>query len=319
MKKIIFMATAICLIYLFAGCSDDNGLETNGSSGNEENNISENTGYVIEESIAEEIQAPSYTSNMTDRTWMSANMEHSRFNRIDDFLDAADDYIAAISEFTGRENWFDEYARGNVRPHIEYMLTNQISHMRINHPRIDLYLNQEFFEHDLAPIAYMLTLIIVPYNGSASLRNGLASYCQNKFGNNPSVFNWGINPHVFLNLLLNNANDLAMEIFEQVFDVIGTADERQHEYAEGDMRQFFNIASHSFVTYLIDGFGIENFMNLYWSDNLIRDYYEIYGKSFEDIKSGWIEFLESYPEVMTVEEYFNYMTELHARHNLIVP
>ena len=254
-----------------------------------------------------------FTLSMADDVWDSANMTYGRFGSKDEFIADVEYYIQAISEFISRENWFDNSDRCESIYHIELLLTDGVSRVRKrNEYHFDVYLRKPFFEHGLAPTAHEIAHVIVPWeNRSQSLSEGLASYLQDKFGKNPTVFNWGINPHTLINFFMNNIP----ESFEQIFPVIGTKDARQRIYADGELRQWFYNMSNSFVTYLIETFGIASFMNLYEADNVIDAYYIYFGKSFEDIKSEWLAFLESYPEVMTFEEMSDYWRELFARHN----
>ena len=275
-------------------------------------NITEEIDLAVSET---KTKAAEYTSQMRDNIWESVNMEYGRFQTPEEFIAETDYYIKAVSEFVSKENWFDVYNRKSNICHIEYLLTNGISYVEVeekNGYQVYVYLKKDFFEHDLAPIVNVITNIIVPFNNNSSLSliGGLSSYCQDKFGKNPSVHNYGIDVHTLANLFLN----YSPELFDKVFPVIGTKNARQNEYADGDLRQLFCVLSYSFSKYLIDNFGIDCFMNLYESKNLISDYNTFYGKSFDDIKLEWHSFVESYPG-MTAEEYINYITELLTKHN----
>lgn len=126
-----------------------------------------------------------YTAEMSTDTWDSANMENSSFQSRDNFNSEVKYYVEAISKFLSRENWFDVYKKKHGDDYIcniNYKLTPSISHVENGYLGYALlipnvYLNKDYFEHDLAPIAHETTHIIVPFYSSLSLREGLASYC----------------------------------------------------------------------------------------------------------------------------------------------
>ncbi len=260
-----------------------------------------------------------YTAEMSIDTWDSANMENSAFQSRDNFNSEVKYYIEEISKFLSRENWFDVYKKKHGDDYIcniNYKLTYGASHVENGYLAYDtlipnVYLKKDFFEHDLAPIAHETTHIIVPFSSSLSLREGLACYCQDKFGKNPSVFNWGLDVHTYANLYLVYTK----EKFDKVFPVIGSTDKLQRVYAEGNLREIFYILSHSFTKYLIDNFGIENFMKLYESDDLINDYSDVCKKSFKIVKEEWYESLESYSESLTTEEVQSHILNIFKEHN----
>jgi len=301
------MISVLCLLLI--GCQDNtkHDITSNDNS----------TGAVG--SSIDETKNIYFTAEMSIDRWDSANMENSAFQSRDEFNSEVKYYIEAISKFLSRENWFDVYKKkhgNNYICHIDYRLTYGASHVENGYLAYatlipNVYLNKDFFEHDLAPIAHETTHIIVPFYSSLSLREGLASYCQDKFGKNPSVFNWGLDVHAYANFYLVYAKDE----FDKVFPVIGSTDKLQKVYAEGNLRELFYNLSHSFTKYLIDNFGIESFMKLYESDDLINDYSVVYGKSFESIKEEWYESLESYSEALTAEEIQNNMINLFTEHN----
>ena len=298
MGKRIFAAIIATLIFLtIGGCSNDNGnIEINNTDETDVYNRGNNE-------AEEEIITPNYTLNMSEEIWTGLNTENiRRFQSKEDFIGAVEYYIKAISEFVSRENWFDYYNRYGSICRIEILMTDGISRVTVSNVyRVTVYLRQAFFEYDLAPIAHEIAHVVIPWrNRSRSLSEGLASYLQDRFGKNPTIFNWGIDPHTIANLYMNNASE-----------AFGT----HSVYADGALRPLFYNMSNSFVTYLIDTFGIANFMSVFESDNLIDAYYIYFGKPFEDIREDWLGFLESYQDLMTLEEYSNYLVELFTRHN----
>jgi len=253
-----------------------------------------------------------FTARMFDNVWESANMEHSRFQTVEDFNSQADYYISVISEFVLRENWYEQYSD---TPSIEFLLRDRISHVAEQGNRIYVNLNKAGFEHDLAPIAHEITHVIVKssHDRTVSLDEGLASFMQERFGKNPTVHTWGIDAHMLAKMFFINYED----DYSSVFSVIGSGDSQEDRYMSGEfhLRQIFYVLSHSFTKYLIETYGIDDFMKLHASrDDLLDDYHVLYGKSYEEIKSEWHSVVESSPG-MTLEEYDNHLEELFDRHN----
>jgi hypothetical protein len=234
---------------------------------------------------------------MTDAVWNSANMEYSGFSSKDEFLARTEYYIAEISKFTSRKNrWYE----------VEFELTDGVSNFRGN----TIYLKQDLFENDLAPIAFMITYIICPNYNSTSLSVGLAEYFQISFGKNPSIQSYGLDQDVWANYLLAHFS----ESFDMLFPDIGAAGIID-PFVYNELRQYYYIVSGSFVKYLINNYGIDNFMQLYESNYLQNAYNNIYRKSFDDIKTEWREYIENYPDPISPEDLQAYMYEVFTARN----
>lgn len=314
MKRMILFCIIISFIgFSIIGCRNNsqNDNPLNMSARNESEGEADN-------SFCNNIPAAYFSAGMTVDTWNSANMENSVLKNREDFLAEAEYYIKVISEFLSKENWFEVYKDKHGDDYIcniVYRLTEGASHVEEGYLAYiylipNVYLNKDLIEHDLAPIAHETTHIIAPFYSSLSLREGLACYCQDKFGKNPSVFNYGIDAHAYTNMLLIDKK----EEFEKIFAVIGTADSLQNSYATGDSRSIFYILSYSFSKYLIDNYGITNFLKLYESEDLISDYTDVCGKPFDEVKIEWYKSIEFYAEPMTSEEIEIYMLELLKEH-----
>ncbi|MCL2420757.1 MAG: hypothetical protein FWD03_02765, partial [Defluviitaleaceae bacterium] len=238
------------------------------------------------------------------------------FESPDDVIAQVDYYIHAISQYVSRQNWYERLMLFDNTPHVEVRMTSGIS--RVSHGAgghiIYIFLNQRLFEHDLAPIAHEVAHVIVPSRGSRFLDEGLASYLHDRFGQNPTVFNWGLDPHILTRGFLT----YEAEIFNAMLPVMATGNASENTFADGAFRSIFYISSNSFATYLIDTYGIENFMTLHASTNLINDYYTVLGKSREAVIAGWLEVVEAAP-VMTGEEIDDYMDVLLTRHGIQQP
>jgi len=286
-----------------AATNETEGNDTADSHGTAENEYPD--------SNIEEPAPAKFTARMYDNVWGSANMENSRFRTVEDFHSEIDYYINVVSEFVMKEHWFEQYVGS---PQIEFRLEHSGSRTEIWGRRVIVYLSKIAFEHDLAPIAHEIAHVINPTRDrTASLDEGLAGYLHTRFGQNPTVHTFGIDAHILAKVFFT----YHAEEYNAIFAVLGTRDSRQDRYLSGDLflRQVFYVLSESFATYLIDFYGIEEFMKLHASrDNLLDDYNDLYGKSYEEIKLEWQSVVESSPS-MTLEGYNNHLDVLFERHN----
>jgi hypothetical protein len=63
-------------------------------------------------------------------------------------------------------------------------------------------------------------------------------------------------------------------------------------------------------------YGIEKYMILYFSKDLLNDYKCMGGKSLEEHKTEWCKMLESYPNTITLDGYQKHMADFWKRHNI---
>jgi hypothetical protein len=255
---------------------------------------------------------------MADYVWDNANMEYSRFKSREEFLVEIEYYIREIGLFTSRENWYTEY-KGRVVVDdficiVDFRLTDGVSNARQTVLTADnslmprIYLNQKHFEHDIAPIIHEITHVMFKNTSSSSFYEGFANYCQVKFDKGQSVADFGgLNVHTHANMYLVNAPDM----FDILLPLIG--EERKEN--DSDLHSVFIILSHSYIDFLINNYGIENFMKLYNSKNLYNDYLTICGKSLEELKEDWLEMIKNYSDTISVEEFQKIVTDFYLRHN----
>ena len=264
-----------------------------------------------------EPETPSFTFSMCVESWDILPEEHMRYQCMASFLSDVEHYFRTVSAFIGRENWYDDYNTENQRVHVEIKLIDGVSHVRhVNQHLFELYLNQMWFIFGLAPTAHEVAHVVEPaHNRCRSLSEGMASYLQDKFGSNPSLFNWGMDPHALTNLL----RSVHPTEFEQIRVLMGSRDNARQQFIADlrglESRRLFYVMSQSFVTYLVETYGIENVMNVINSVNLQEGYYSYFGKRIEDVRDGWLAFLEEY-HTISAQEHNSRLRELFAEHNM---
>jgi len=254
-------------------------------------------------------ETPTHFAYMSDETWasVSANMKPSSFASKADFLAEAEKNIKDISDFIGKPDWYKDYLKMQADDGETYYIQFLFTDGNSNAFGVQtIGLNQSAFETGTVAVAHEITHVVFRNYNSSSLSEGFACYCQEKFGKSPDYPGMGVGAHVYANLIYTMNSDG----FEQLLPDIGLGVIREDNY--GTLQSAFYAYSYSFVTYLIDAYGIEKFVQLYQSTNLQDDYLNIYGKSIDDIKTAWRDTVVNYPEPITGPEYQKHCQEVLA-------
>jgi len=137
-------------------------------------------------------------------------------------------------------------------------------------------INKKMFRLGFPPFEYLLTEYVTKKSGSLTI--GLASYVQDTYGDNPSFHNFGAPILSLSKEFISNENKSQIESIGKHTGVNKVSAE---------------ILSYSFVYYLIDQYGEENFIELYKSDDSEEAYLSIYNKNLNDLKDEWISYVNS--------------------------
>ncbi|MDR2932971.1 MAG: hypothetical protein LBV27_07675 [Oscillospiraceae bacterium] len=260
-----------------------------------------------------------YHVAFNESAWNTLDWADSGFNDSAEFEAEVYGYIEAISDYCDRPDWYKAYSEKHGDDYelvINYIWVSGRSHVEHgyeSHKYLvpNVYLKKDHLENGLAPIAHETTHILFPHYSALSYREGLASYMQDKFGQNPDFRTLGINVHRFAAYYHTAPLDADMRAqYNDVIAVLGTGDAAELKCAESEMRPVYYILSHSLTAYFIDNHGIQKFMTLYESDDPISDFDGLYGFSFNDARAGWLSFLESDAEPLSTREYIAYREEL---------
>lgn len=219
--------------------------------------------------------------------WSSLDGPCNRFESPRAFLDEVDDYVVLISSYLGRPAWRERYgSQGKIEffhepdgyCHVEG------GYYHFQSPVLRVHLN-ESFRNGRAPLAHEITHLILPDYSSLSLREGLASEMQDRFGRNSALYSLGADVHALSAGFLPRAPRRVVEALGRpgIPEVALVADE--------DGRAFFYILSHSFARYLLDRFGVAAFLRLYESRDLLEEYPRVTGRGLEALKSEWQGFI----------------------------
>ncbi len=129
-------------------------------------------------------------------------------------------------------------------------------------------------------IAHELTHVIAPSRNKPNryLDEGLAVFIQEKFGTDKAFPNMGEDVH---KLTARSIRTVGKAI------PIHKLEETRNSSLTGDLRRLAYLQEGSFVRYLIEKYGIEDFMAMYEG----KSYERVYKKSLEDLERDWNEFI----------------------------
>lgn len=226
-------------------------------------------------------------ATVTSGQWEALDGPGTRFGSPVAFLDEVDAYVVLISSYLGRTAWRDRYGgTGKIEffhepdgyCHVEG------GYYHFESPVLRVHLNGSF-RSDRAPLAHEITHLILPEYGSLSLREGLASEIQDRFGRNISLYSLGADVHSLSVRFLAGSSGHVVDAVGQPgipgIDLMG----------DEEVRAAFYVLSHSFSKYLLDRLGTEAFLRLYESRDLAAEYHAVTGSGLEALKAEWRGFI----------------------------
>ncbi|WP_430786057.1 hypothetical protein VBD025_12800 [Virgibacillus flavescens] len=167
---------------------------------------------------------------------------------------------------------------------------------------IKLYANKI----DQYPIVHEMTHTLLGYGenfGSTRgffTQEGYAVYMESEYGES-TLMNYGFSTHEIVKLLMNKDKNLPLnKLITQGFD---TSYFRPVMNDPGDnaLQWMSYMHAGSFVTYLIEKYGREDFEKVYNQANLPKKLNEVYGKSEQELEKEWLTYIENTSEI-TAEE-----------------
>ena len=170
-------------------------------------------------------------------------------------------------------------------------------------------------KEDQYPLVHELTHSLLGYgnnfDGSAGFftQEGFATYMSEKYGENESYIHKLMKDFIDANknIPINKLIDLNQD--DAYFRPALTNQ-------EGYTLQWMSyIHSASFITYLIDTYGLEKFEQIYNEEDLAKKIEEIYGKNISEIENDWLVFIKNSQTELTYEDkrkiaYFNTFTSV---------
>lgn len=248
--------------------------------------------------------------------WTLYDNTKAVFKSKEDYEKTLRSYIKDIEELLHKENWLDNYDTKYKTLYIKLKITDkQIGAITVpveyTNDSLITYLTvgDNLFLNNYNPIIHELTHL-VSYNPiidrfglSISLNDGLAEYVNKQIGGEDTYCIKNIPIHDYLTQYLSQIYQLDIKE-EKENDYINSlaTDEKIYKYQTFSQEwMYFFMCNVSFVDYVIQEYGIDYFMNLHdyiEGDENIKNQQ----KQMNELKTEWIEFLNSYQYQMTYDE-----------------
>ncbi|MGE8000066.1 hypothetical protein ACQKOF_15555 [Lysinibacillus sp. NPDC093190] len=152
------------------------------------------------------------------------------------------------------------------------------------------------------PLVHELTHSLLGYGNNFDksrgyfTQEGFATYMEDKYGKNESyahkLMKYFIDSNKFIPI--SKLIDL-----NQADSYFRPAIKNQKEYT---LRWMSYMHSASFITYLIDTYGLEKFEQLYNEEDLAKKIEEIYGKNISEIENDWVVFIKNSQTELTYDD-----------------
>lgn len=246
--------------------------------------------------------------------WNAYDLSHSALPTQESFEALTAQYIPKIEALLGIYDWWAETVpnadtiginmqagNGGSWAYSPYKISEKTVEITII---LDLDSLQKRYGLDAA-LAHELTHTIAGASFSQSLEEGLCDYVQTQVGTNPyrTQTEWNKCEIIKLNMnMLQEKDIVSKEKLSEIKNHIGAAEGGcPYGISTRNGRLWYHY-SETFVTYLIDTYGMEKTVALI-REGTDEDSYETYfGESFEEVKSDWTAWFDALEPSMTVEE-----------------
>ena len=256
-----------------------------------------------------------YQATIWQKHWDSFDHTHSGFDAPEDFLQYAVESMERIVQWGGGSKRLNGYreAGSDVILSVRFITTSGMSHVVSSNYGKEkqmavVALKDGYLAFHLAPVIHELTHVVYQPAYSRTLREGLASYVQDELGEYGTVHNYGLNAHEICQNVI-----VPMEANRNLFDIVGSMNAGKTTALE--QRSAFYVASQSFMTYLIETYGIETSLNIY--SGMDEDVYtEQTGKTLEEIRGDWLLYLKQYESDFSAETIREHAYHLAIQHGM---
>ena len=217
--------------------------------------------------------------------WDNLYIGESGYTEISEFLHFVDLHVDTISKLLGFNNLGDEI--------ITFTLATE-GYGSVDKENNLIEYSNYYFLNNVKKAYEVLQLMIEPSN-SDSLNEGLSYYIDQHT-------NKIIRKDRLQDIICRSKVDMSEENIVMLQYV---GEDGQFTYVKEDGNPYLNrqmyalySLSRSFCTYLIDEYGMDKFLELYFSEDINSQYTKTYGKSLEELREIWIEYVnQRYKEV----------------------
>ena len=246
--------------------------------------------------------------------WKAYDLSHSALPNQESFEALTTQYIPEIETLLGIYDWWAQTVPNADTIGINMQAGNggswSYSPSKISDKTVeitiilDLDSLQKGYGLDAA-LAHELTHAIAGASFSQSLEEGLCEYVQTQIGTNPYRAQPEWTKCEIIKLYMNMLQDKDIASTEKMSEIknhIGAAEGGcPYGISTRNGRLWYRYSG-TFVTYLIDTYGMEKTIDLIREGTDENSFEKYLGKSFEKVKNDWIAWFDALEPSMTVEE-----------------
>ncbi len=254
--------------------------------------------------------------------WNSYDLSKSAFPSREDFESITTQYVKEIEELLGLYNWWER--SGAQADTLEFSIemgrmghsgTNYLGNTSDRRLNTNLFLAMKTLEDGYgadASLAHELTHIMCGPSFSQSLEEGLCEYVNYRVGIISYI--WDEKPdwtrkEIFKLLIPRYQKSFSQDEQDEIIEKIGQAGGYPYGYETPSARLWY-FYSELFVEYLIEKYDTEMTLDLIRNAENRDDYVKYLGKTFEQVKADWFEWIDEIEPSMSLEELY----ELEQEH-----
>lgn len=238
-------------------------------------------------------------AKISNKDWDILHTNNCGFSNVYHFLSYIDYYVDKIVFYTNTPDWIDLHTKMfrddyyfNSCINITVDIDEGLSSIVDNYREFNIYLKKNQFKDNFSTLPADLTKVVIGSCESDSITEGFAMYIQDQIGLNINKYNYGIDIFTYSKEFINNNRDIIYEI--------GNC------YNAKFSDKAYYILSNSFCSYLIEQYGLGDFLRLYRSENLEIAYKMIFNKNLGQLKVEWKEWLNNYDDyIVSSKKYIN--------------
>lgn len=258
--------------------------------------------------------------------WNLYDWSQSYYPTKDDYEEAVTNYLNLIASYLGKEDWINQYDPKYKTLYINLEVNSSIQGAQIIWPtqytsdslvcKLRLSSNNMTGEITHNPICHELTHLITYQPNlqaaslSYSLNDGLCEYISNSVGEPNDCFLFDIDSHTYLLLYFQELLKEGYEeqvVLDDVIDSIGNLEYSAYHYSAFSKEWMYSyIYNYSFVSYLIDTYGLEYFLSLhdpYKDSSLMEEHQD----KLQELKEEWLVFLDHNVCTMSFSEMMEFL------------
>jgi len=254
-----------------------------------------------------------------DLIWDNVNLPYASFQNKEEFEAEVQKTLNEIVDITKLTNWQDKYGKNVEYCKIEARIAD-LNYLNeggsITWPTYDsdtgiytkIMLDEELTAAGMEILTHELTHLVVGPGFSVSLNEGLSEYCSRKIkGTNSSISKVGINDFLKNYCAYPGQNEFGTfeELKNSITTVIGTKDSNYPFGISGFRGLLWYAYSESFVTFLIEQYGLEKVADLVSNGTSIEDYKKLDSRGLKEIKEDWLKSYEAYTPQVSAEDIEN--------------